>query len=117
MYSRFLPTPRPDGVVEVVVEDGLHVLGEVGVVGDLDDHVVIDAAFGVVVPDDHGVDVGRLLQVDLHPLLAGGQLDEAAVGAFLVAVGDQVQLADDRGRVAGSDLLVQGQVRRCPPGP
>jgi len=41
----------------------------------------------VVVPQHDHVDFLHAAEVDLHPLEVGSELDEAAVVAFLVAVG------------------------------
>ena len=42
-------------------------------------------------PDENGVDIGFLRQVDLDPLLAGPEFHPGSFVAGLVAIGDQIQ--------------------------
>jgi hypothetical protein len=66
---------------------------------------VIGALLRVEVPDPDGGDRWALFEVDLHPLQAVEQFDEVALAGFLVAIGDEVEVADDRGVVAAGDGL------------
>jgi hypothetical protein len=67
------------GVVVVVVEDRGDAGLEGGVIGDLDDDVVVDAGLGVEVPDGDGGDFGGCAEVDLDPLRGRPELDVGAV--------------------------------------
>ena len=99
-------------VLIVVVIDGGHTGLEVGIVGNLDDHALVGALLRVIVPDADGVDGGGFLQVDLDPLRAFEQFDEVAFASLFVAVGDELEVADDRIVIAAGDLLVLGQQHR-----
>ena len=99
------------GIVEVVVEDRLHVLDEVGVVGHLDHDVVIHAGLAVIVPHDDGVDLGRAPRSICTHCLSGPSSTKLPSEPSLSPSVIMRQLADDRLRVAGGDLLLQGQVR------
>ena len=61
-------------------------------------------------PDENGIDVCALRQVDLHPLFAWPEFDPRAFIAGLVAIGDQVQRSDHRIVVAGGNLLTLGKI-------
>ena len=54
--------------------------------------------------------LAQVLQVDLHPLRTLGELHEVAFLGFLVAVGHELELADDRKVVRRSNLLLEGDV-------
>ena len=94
-----------------LLKSGADVLLEVGVVGQLDDDVEVDARRLVEVPEEDGEHLVRRAQVDGDVLHPGAQLDEAALGPLLVAVGDLLDLADHRLHVAARDLLALGDVR------
>ena len=109
MYSLSLPSAELRRVVVVVVEDRRDAGLERRVVGDLDDDVAVDARLAVVVPREDGVERARGAEVDLHPLGRRPELDEVPVTAGLLAVGDHVELSDDRLRVARGHRLLRRQ--------
>src|ERR1035437_3942499 len=96
-----------------VVENRGHILFKLRVVGNLHDHVGINAGLGMEMPDDHGGNFRFLFQVNLHPLLAGAEFNPGAFVAFLVAIGDEVERADDGLVVAGGNFFALGQIARA----
>jgi len=96
-------------VVVVVVVDGSDVVGEVGIIGDLNDDVVHYLRGIVHVPDDDGGDAGVGLQVDLHPLELAVEFQHIGVSGLFVAVGHQLRIAIDGIPVAAGDGFLQGQ--------
>src|ERR1035437_151239 len=73
-------------VVKVIVEDGRHDRPERGIVGDLHYNIAIHTRLRMEVPDENGVDIRTLRQVDLCPLLTGPKLDPRAFVAVLVSI-------------------------------
>ena len=61
------------------------------------------------VPEPEGGDGGAFFEVDLDPLGAVEQLDEVAFAGFLVAVGDEGEVADDRIGIAAGDFFAFGE--------
>ncbi len=92
---------------------------EVLVIGDLEDHVVIDHGGLVVVPHDHQVHRVFRAQVDLRPLEVGAEFNPAPVHGFLVPISQQGEVADDGLLVAGVHrqlALSSGRLRTRLPG-
>jgi hypothetical protein len=83
------------GVGSIVVKKGAHVRDEIRIVGHLNHYVGVGSGFLQVVPDQDGVDGALGLEVDGHALHAFLQLDEGAVGAGRVAVGNHFEGAED----------------------
>ncbi len=79
----------------VVVEDR-DATNEVRIIGNLADHVTIDALLAVVVPYARGIDFfSSLLQIDSTYCVPGPSSTCRGIVLF-VAIGDERQLADDR---------------------
>lgn len=97
-------------VVLVVVEQGTHVGDEIGIIGDLNNDIAVNARFAVVVPQQRAIQGGDFLQVNLYPLGAGAKFDPRAFRALLVAIGNHGQCADDWRIVAGGYRFVQRDV-------
>src|ERR1039457_2509740 len=62
------------------------------------------------VPQENGVDIRALRQVDLCPLLAGPKLDPGAFVAVLVSIVDHIQCSNDWIVIARGDFLVLCEV-------
>ena len=93
------------GVIIIVVIDGGDACLELRIVRDLDDHIMIGASLGVVVPQPDGVDGSGFLQIDLDPLEAVEQFDEISFASLFIAIGDEVERTDDRVVVAAGYLF------------
>ena len=96
------------GVVVVVVEDRLHAVDEVRVVGDLHDHVLVDALVALVVPHADGGDRVLGAEVELDPLQTAGELEHRGGVRRLVAV-DHVLVVARHGLFGRRDLRVLGR--------
>lgn len=96
-------------VVEVVVENGGHAGGEGRIIRDLNDDIMVGTALGMEMPEPDRLDIGFLLEVDLHPLETIGELNEIAFPGILLAIGHIRNLADDRKVVAAGDGFAFGE--------
>jgi hypothetical protein len=96
------------GIIIVIIEDDGAGF-EFRIIADFDEHVFVDPGLFVEVPDGDGRDGGWRPEVELHPLLAGPELDERPVGSVLIAVRDEGEVADGWGGFAGGDILLLGE--------
>ena len=94
----------------VGVEEGGDTGLEFRIVGNLHEHVDVSLSLLVVMPHGDLVDGGWGFEVDLHPLLAGHEFNEGTVSAIGIAVGDEIEVANDRGGVGTGDFLAFGKV-------
>jgi hypothetical protein len=80
--------PKAKEIGKIIVEQNVDIRGELGVVCCLDGHAPKDLVVVLNVPNRNGEYLANPLEVNLNPLLAGGNLHHGVVARPFVAIGN-----------------------------
>lgn len=97
-------------VILIVVKDNPGIFCKLGVIRELDDHVMVNFGGIVRVPDDDGKQFARAAQIHLDVLAAFPQENDALIGGFFVAIGDFGESFRSRICIAAGKFCAGGEI-------